>query len=55
VNINSKIEIARNILINAANMSVSKEILLKISRKIDEYIIEYYQKYGGQDQVKKTK
>ncbi|WP_222927632.1 aspartyl-phosphate phosphatase Spo0E family protein [Biomaibacter acetigenes] len=43
-----KIEIARNILNNAANMNMSKEILLKISQKIDKYIVEYFRKGGGQ-------
>lgn len=43
-----KIEIARNILNNAANMNMSKEILLKISQKIDKYIVDYYRKSGDQ-------
>lgn len=42
MNIEDKIEIARCILINAANMNMSKEILLKISEKVDSYIVEYY-------------
>ncbi|MFV9511269.1 Spo0E family sporulation regulatory protein-aspartic acid phosphatase [Tepidibacillus sp. LV47] len=42
-----KIEIARNILNNAANMNMNKEIILKISQKIDKYIIEYLRKDGG--------
>lgn len=42
VNNKNKIEIARNILNNAVNMNVSKELLLKISQKLDEYIVEYY-------------
>ncbi|WP_422448862.1 aspartyl-phosphate phosphatase Spo0E family protein [Thermoanaerobacterium sp. DL9XJH110] len=41
-----KIEIARNILNNAAYMNMSKEVLLKISQKIDKYIIEYFRKGG---------
>lgn len=38
----NRIEIARNILHNAARMNASKEILLRISKIIDKYIIEYY-------------
>ncbi|TCS82479.1 Spo0E family sporulation regulatory protein-aspartic acid phosphatase [Tepidibacillus fermentans] len=41
-----KIEIARNILNNAANMNMNKEIILKISQKIDKYIIEYLRNDG---------
>lgn len=37
-----KIEIARNILNNAASINISQELLLKISQKLDEYIVEYY-------------
>jgi len=48
VKIENKIEIARNILNNAAKMNMSKDILLKISKKIDKYIVEYYHKNGGQ-------
>ncbi|UNC93159.1 Spo0E family sporulation regulatory protein-aspartic acid phosphatase [Candidatus Contubernalis alkaliaceticus] len=40
--IEDKIETARCILIGAANMNVKKEILLKISEKMDNYILEYY-------------
>ena len=36
-------KIARNILNNATLMNMSKEILLKISQKLDKYIIEYYE------------
>jgi hypothetical protein len=42
------IEIARKILNNATNMYMKKEIILKISQKVDKYIFEYYQK--GEDQ-----
>lgn len=37
-----RLEIARNILNNATKMNMSGGLLLKISRKIDRYIIEYY-------------
>lgn len=46
--IEDKIEIARNILNRAAEMGMSKDILLKISQKIDKYIVEYYHENGGQ-------
>lgn len=36
-----KIELARNILYNASDMNVSREMLLKISQKMDKYIVEY--------------
>ena len=42
-----KIEIARSILNNAANINISRKILLKISQKIDKYIVEYFRKSGG--------
>jgi len=48
VNINRKIEIARNILNNAAKMNLSKETLQKISQKIDKYIVKYYHENGSQ-------
>lgn len=41
-NLMHKIEIARNILHNAAKMNARKEIILKISKVIDKYIIDYY-------------
>ncbi|MDS1029259.1 aspartyl-phosphate phosphatase Spo0E family protein [Bacillota bacterium LX-D] len=44
--IKRKIEIGRNILNNAGKMNMSKEILLKISQKIDRYIVEYYNQCG---------
>ena len=37
-----RIEIGKRLLINAVNMNMSKEILLKISQKLDKYIVEYY-------------
>lgn len=39
-----KIEILRSNLNDAAKKNASKEDLLKISRGIDYYIVEYYQK-----------
>lgn len=46
--IENKIRIARKILNNSAEMNLRKDILLKISQKIDKYIIEYYHENGGQ-------
>lgn len=43
-NLKEKIEIARNILQNAVSMNMRKEIILKISQKIDKYIMDYFQK-----------
>jgi len=39
---NDDLEIARQILYNAYKMNLSKEIILKISQKIDQYVNEYY-------------
>ena len=38
-----RVELGKRILLNAANMNMSKEILLKISQKLDKYIVEYYE------------
>ncbi|MBS4537483.1 hypothetical protein GOQ27_03360 [Clostridium sp. D2Q-11] len=40
--IEDQILIGRNILSNAIDMNMSKEIILKISEKVDNYIIRYY-------------
>jgi hypothetical protein len=40
--IKDKIEFARNILNNSKNMCMSRGIILRISQKIDKYIVEYY-------------
>ena len=37
-----RIELGKRLLLNAANMNMSKELLLKISQKLDKYIVEYY-------------
>ncbi|HHY91223.1 MAG TPA: Spo0E family sporulation regulatory protein-aspartic acid phosphatase [Clostridiales bacterium] len=39
-----KIEMIKNILHNAISMNVNKNIILKISQQLDEYIINYYRK-----------
>ncbi|GAV21881.1 GGDEF domain-containing protein [Carboxydothermus pertinax] len=41
-----KIEVARNILYNAAKMNMNKENILKISQKIDRYKVEHFNKGG---------
>ncbi|MGI6712332.1 MAG: aspartyl-phosphate phosphatase Spo0E family protein [Bacillota bacterium] len=46
-----QIEIARTILYNAININMRKEIILKISQKIDKYIVEYFNKKGNQSNV----
>lgn len=45
MDVKRRIEIARNLLDNAATMNISKELLLKISVKIDQYIVEYYREH----------
>ncbi|MDI3481124.1 MAG: hypothetical protein PWQ97_779 [Tepidanaerobacteraceae bacterium] len=42
MDVKTRLEIARDILNNATRMNMSTDLLLKISRKIDRYIIEYY-------------
>lgn len=39
---NNDLETARIVLHNAMQMNMSKEIILKISQKLDEYINAYY-------------
>ncbi|MDD2401733.1 MAG: aspartyl-phosphate phosphatase Spo0E family protein [Clostridia bacterium] len=46
------LEIARNILNNAASMNMNKETILKISKKMDEYIVEYYRKVNSSTETK---
>ncbi len=46
-----KIEVARNILYNAARMNMNKEIILKISQKIDQYIVEHFNKNSSQKDI----
>ncbi|MGI6189095.1 MAG: Spo0E family sporulation regulatory protein-aspartic acid phosphatase [Clostridiales bacterium] len=43
MDIKTKIEIARNLLNNALDMNVSKEIIHRLSQIIDNYILAYYQ------------
>lgn len=38
------IEAGRKLLYNAADMQVSRDLLLKISQKLDQYIVEYLRK-----------
>jgi hypothetical protein len=42
------IERMRNILYKAADMNVSYDLLLKISQKLDEYIVEYLRESESQ-------
>jgi len=42
MNIKEKIALIRGILNNAETMNMKPEIILEISKKIDEYINEYY-------------
>lgn len=57
MNLKNKIEIARDALNNAAKMNMNKENLLKMSRIIDEYIVEYYRESQkvGSDERENTK
>ena len=43
-----KIELARNILYNASEMNANKETLLKLSQKLDTYIVEFLQESSCQ-------
>ncbi|MDR5659650.1 aspartyl-phosphate phosphatase Spo0E family protein [Serpentinicella sp. ANB-PHB4] len=49
MNNREKIKVTRNILDNAINMNIRADIVLKISQKLDKYIVEYYNK----DEVEK--
>jgi len=44
--IKERIELTRDILNNAINMCLDEELILEISRKLDQYIYEYYKKNG---------
>ncbi|MDI6706098.1 MAG: Spo0E family sporulation regulatory protein-aspartic acid phosphatase [Bacillota bacterium] len=50
----NKIEIARNILNNATNINMNKGIILKISQKVDKYIVEHYQKDPEKNKLKRS-
>ena len=50
MNEKDKIEITRNILNKAININMSRTIILKISQKLDEYIVDYYRKIDGEKQ-----
>lgn len=45
MNEKDKIEITRRILNNAVNINMHPDIILKISEKLDQYIIDYYLNY----------
>lgn len=47
MDLREKIVLIRNILNNACNMSTNPEIVLKISKEIDKYIVEYLRKNEG--------
>lgn len=53
MNEKDKIEVARNILNNAASLNVSKEVLLRISQIVDKYVVEYYRKNGEKKEIGK--
>jgi len=44
--IENRIELGKRLLLNASNMNMNREIILKISQKLDKYIIEYYREIG---------
>jgi len=47
VDIKTRIKIAKNLLNNAIEMNMRKEIIFRISQRIDQYIVKYYIEYGG--------
>jgi len=49
-----KVELGKKLLLNAANMNMSKEILLKISQKVDKYIVQYYKEIKEDRNNKKS-
>ncbi|MDN5365671.1 MAG: hypothetical protein PWP44_874 [Thermacetogenium sp.] len=52
MNEKEKIEAARKILNNAYSLNLSKDVLLRISRLIDKYVVAYHKK---ENRVKKEK
>jgi hypothetical protein len=48
-----KIELVRKLLNNGASMNMSKDILLRLSKKVDQYIVDYYKKVQGEEKVHK--
>lgn len=54
MNKKNKIEIARTILNNATNINMNKGIILKISQKVDKYIVEHYQKDPEKSKLKRS-
>lgn len=52
MNEKDRIETARKILNNAFSLNLSKDILLKISRLIDKYVVDYHKKrkQGGESE-----
>ena len=51
--LHKKIEIARRLLVNAVDMNMSKGILLKLSQKMDKYIVQYYIEKKEEEGAKK--
>lgn len=47
-----KLEIAKRILNNAADINISKETLLKISQKTDQFIVNYLKQNLQDDKIK---
>mgnify|MGYP001150999701 CR=1 FL=1 len=45
MNDKDKIEMVRRILNNAVNINMNPDIVLKISEKLDQHIIDYYLNY----------
>ncbi len=54
MDLNRKIEMTRRILNNAVSMNMSKEIILKISKKLDRLIVEFYQQENLNKKIEKT-
>lgn len=51
MNKKEQLEITRNILNNAVNMNLRKQILLKISQKFDKCVVEYYENALNQNSI----
>lgn len=51
MNKKDKVEMTRSILNNAMNMNLNKEIILKISQKLDQCIYEYYEEHDKREKA----
>jgi len=44
LDVKERIELARTLLNNAARMNARKELIYRLSQKVDQYVVEYMRK-----------